>query len=708
MASSLPCPPFKFSAKYYKLSGDGSECSRQSSFFQGKPVLNQAVGYSVILGFGVFFAVFTSFLVWLEKRYVGSRHTSEWFNTAGRNVKTGLIASAIVSQWTWAATILQSSNVAWEYGVSGPFWYASGATIQVLLFGIMAIEIKRKAPHAHTICEIVRARWGIAAHVVFLAFCLLTNIIVTAMLLLGGSAVVNALTGVNIYSASFLIPLGVIVYTLAGGLKATFLASYIHSVIVHVVLVIFVYLVYTASSELGSPSVIYNRLLEVASKSRACQEPISHDGQSCGPVSGNHKGSYLTMLSSGGLVFGIINIVGNFGTVFVDNGYWVSAIAARPSSTHKGYLLGGLVWFAVPFSLATSLGLGALALDLPITKSEASHGLVPPATAIALMGKAGSVLLLTMLFMAVTSAGSSELIAVSSLCTYDIYRTYINPNASGTKILKVSRAVVLGFGCFMGLLAIILNKAEVSLGWMYLAMGVLVGSAVMPIAFMLLWSKANAKGAILGTTVGCVLGITTWLLITVIEYDHVNLETTGRNGPMLAGNLVSILGGGAIHAVCSILWPQNYDWGTTKQITVVEKEKDELPAEEFKEEKLAKAKAWIIRWGVGFTLVIAIFWPLLTLPAGEFSKGYFTFWTVIAIAWGTVGSVVIIALPLLESWETIQSILRGMFTNDRLMEKVEEMNSKLHTIIMAMPEAQKLYLLEKERDKKEDALEHLA
>lgn len=74
-------------------------------------------------------------------------------------------------------------------------------------------------------------RWGTAAHVVFLVFCFMTNIIVTAMLLLGGSAVVNALTGVNIYAASFLIPLGVIVYTLAGGLKATFLASYIHSVI---------------------------------------------------------------------------------------------------------------------------------------------------------------------------------------------------------------------------------------------------------------------------------------------------------------------------------------------------------------------------------------------------------------------------------------------------------------------------------------------
>lgn len=63
MASSgSQCPPFDFSGKYYDVvSGDG--CGRQSSFFEGKAVLNQSVGYSVILGFGAFFAIFTSFLV---------------------------------------------------------------------------------------------------------------------------------------------------------------------------------------------------------------------------------------------------------------------------------------------------------------------------------------------------------------------------------------------------------------------------------------------------------------------------------------------------------------------------------------------------------------------------------------------------------------------------------------------------------------------
>ena len=36
------------------------------------------------------------------------------------------------------------------------------------------------------------------------------------------------------------------------------------------------------------------------------------------PVDGNKDGSYLTMLSKGGFVFGIINIIGNFGTVYND------------------------------------------------------------------------------------------------------------------------------------------------------------------------------------------------------------------------------------------------------------------------------------------------------------------------------------------------------------------------------------------------------
>ena len=46
-------------------------------------------------------------------------------------VSIGLTATTIVSQWTWSATLLQSSTVASKYGISGPYWYAGGATIQI-------------------------------------------------------------------------------------------------------------------------------------------------------------------------------------------------------------------------------------------------------------------------------------------------------------------------------------------------------------------------------------------------------------------------------------------------------------------------------------------------------------------------------------------------------------------------------------------------
>ena len=95
---------------------------------------------------------------WILKRYNYELQTSEMFSTAGRTVKSGLVASAVVSSWTWAATLLQSSGVAYNYGVSGPFWYASGATVQILLFATVAIELKKKAPNAHTFLEVIRAR----------------------------------------------------------------------------------------------------------------------------------------------------------------------------------------------------------------------------------------------------------------------------------------------------------------------------------------------------------------------------------------------------------------------------------------------------------------------------------------------------------------------------------------------------------------------
>ena len=168
------------------------------------------------------------------------------------------------------------------------------------MFATLAIELKRRAPNAHTFLEALRARYGTVVHVVFIVFCLMTNILVTAMLLTGGSAVLTSLTGVNTVAACFLLPIGVVLYTLFGGIKATFITDYMHTVVIIVVIFIFAFSAYATSDKLGSPGAVYDALV-AASKLH--------------PVEGNAEGSYLTMRSKEGGIFWIINLVGNFGYV---------------------------------------------------------------------------------------------------------------------------------------------------------------------------------------------------------------------------------------------------------------------------------------------------------------------------------------------------------------------------------------------------------
>jgi hypothetical protein len=157
---------------------NGVSYDYKCAFFGGKTALPVWFGWFIVVGLGAIFAIFFSVLQWLHDRQVQKQsvvHSSEHFAGAGRSVPSGWIACKVVAMWTWAASLLQSSNVAYKYGISGPFWYASGATIQVLLFAVLAVEIKRKCPAIHTICEVILARWGVAAHLTIMCFVIATQ-----------------------------------------------------------------------------------------------------------------------------------------------------------------------------------------------------------------------------------------------------------------------------------------------------------------------------------------------------------------------------------------------------------------------------------------------------------------------------------------------------------------------------------------------------
>jgi len=300
---------------------------------------------------------------------------------------------------------------------------------------------------------------------------------------------------------------------------------------------------------------------------------------------------------------------------------------------------------------------------LPITATEAGNGLVPPAVATELLGSSGAALILVMLFMAIVSTGSAESIAVSSLIAYDIYRQYCNPDATGDQILFVSRVVIVVFGLFMGVFAIILFKIGLSLGWVYLFMGIVIGSAVIPLWNMMTWKKASGTGAVVAAWSGLALALITWLVGAAVQSGTVTVASLGTNEVMLAGNLVAILSSGLIHFVWS-MWidPHDYDFAELdKHILLVEDDQRGLTEEEKDPVALRRAERWITRRGYALSLILIIIWPVLSVPERVFTQAYFSFWVLVAIAWGFGSAIIITILPLTESSEEINRVLSGLF-----------------------------------------------
>jgi urea-proton symporter len=75
---------------------------------------------------------------------------------------------------------------------------------------------------------------------------------------------------------------------------------------------------------------------------------------------------------------------------------------------------------------------------------------------------------------------------------------------------------------------------------------------------------------------------------------------------------------------------------------------------------LNRTQRWITHRGYALTVVLIFIWPLLSIPAGVFSKSYFAFWVLVSIAWGFGAAIVIAILPLTESADDINRVFSGM------------------------------------------------
>ncbi|KAH3666343.1 hypothetical protein OGAPHI_004532 [Ogataea philodendri] len=640
-------------------------------------IFSQGVGYGMVVGVGAVFALVMGLVSWILTRYMNEVQDSEMLSTAKRSIKSGLIASAVVSSWTIGSTLLLSVTTTYDLGIAGAWWYGAGACVQIIIFATMAIELKRKAPNAHTFQEVVKVRYGTIGHLTMCAYSIGQQLVYTANLLVNGSSVFANLTGMNREACTVLLPFFVIIYTLIGGIKATFLTDWTHVVIIYVVMTTFLFKVYTTSDVLGSTTRVWELLTEAA---------VSY------PVEGNEGGSYLTFTSVNGGLFGLI-LFGAGWAASVDSQLFQKAIAANPAGALTGYTLGGLCWFTLPFALATTMGLACRALEntasFPIpgglTTEQLSNGLALPISAYAIMGKGGAGAILLMVFMAVTAAYSSETVAVASLLTYDIYKSYINPKADGKRLVWVTHLSVVGFSVVAIGLAIGFGRANFDVSFITTASGIVVNVCVVPMICTLFWDKVSCFSFVATTTLSTCISVAVWVGYSYSASKDVTILTLSTYKALAAGNTAAVFVPLVILPIFTFIKPAKFDWTKWKtEISQVDDssfDKDHgltnvLSGEEVTEMVLSEEEAedamMIRKRNIGIvlaTIFVLFFIVLFPMPLYGthyiFGKTFFRGYIVVTFLWVFFSVGVVTVYPVFESMDGFKTLYKNILGKGR-------------------------------------------
>ena len=106
-------------------------------------------------------------------------------------------------------------------------------------------------------------------------------------------------------------------------------------------------------------------------------------------------------------------------------------------------------------------------------------------------------------------------------------------------------------------------------------MGVVIGSAVAPISMAIFWARVTAPAMIGGAVGGTTCGLIAWL-ITASTYEGGLgdfMINTGREVPMLVGNLVSMSLGASVTIIISLVTNRNFTAGNNLTLDSVLPEK---------------------------------------------------------------------------------------------------------------------------------------
>ena len=466
-------------------------------------ILNPQTGWIILASFSA---------LWIALGWYWGRHSQELddYVLAGRGVGLALGTATAMATWVTSNTTMAAPQIALQMGIWGMFGYSLGA-VGLLMFAPLADRIRRLMPSGYTSGDFVRLRYGKTAWRVFLGISLFYSLGWLVSMGMAGGILIHALTGISYHYGMTVILAICVGYTLLGGFRAVIGTDFIQALLILSGVVVIAVL---AIGKVGIGD-IHQSLMD-------------------------ERPELLNLLMPASIMFLFNNLLFGVGEIFHSNVWWSRAFSFRQGVGYKAYTLAGILWAPIPIVAGfVALATPALALNVP------AADMVGPMVAAKILGTTGAVLVLIMVFSALSSSLDSLLAATSILVTEDIYRRHFRPEATSDELRKATARIIVGLGVLTWLLCAprITTLAEL----LYFT-GAFVASTIWPIAAGLFWRRASAAGAIAGMVLGSAAGLYAYFAV---------------------GFYVAALVGAAVSMLCvlaaSALRPATFAWSALSE-----------------------------------------------------------------------------------------------------------------------------------------------
>ena len=162
----------------------------------------------------------------MSMRIARKDENADSYMTAGHQIGFGISAASMTATWIWASSMYASVNSGYLYGVSGPIHYGLWGALMILFIYPFGKRIRKVAPQAHTLAEVMFARHGRSSQLMLAGSNILGSVISLTSNLIAGGALISMLSPFSFIQGVLVIAAGVLMYTLWSGFRASVLTDF--------------------------------------------------------------------------------------------------------------------------------------------------------------------------------------------------------------------------------------------------------------------------------------------------------------------------------------------------------------------------------------------------------------------------------------------------------------------------------------------------